>query len=131
MRDRRVPDAPPGRALGVVWVLVALVVAALGTLVFGLAEQRGDRVVGAVLLAAAVAGLVAAAGVLARTRRALLLSRTASALVVLAGLVALFGLSGNALSDRLLFGGLPVLGGVLTALVAGLSPGASTRARRT
>ena len=130
MPDRPAPEPPP-RSLGVLWVVVGLLVGALGALVVGLAEEGRDRFVGSLLLVGAAAGLVAAAVVLTRARGAVLVSRAASALVFAGGLTAIFGLSTGAAVDLAVFGGLPVLGGIATALVAGLSGSTRTRPRRT
>ena len=125
----RAPQAP--RGLGLLWVLVALVVGALGSLVLGLAEAGADRFVGGLLLAGAALGLLAAAAVLGRGRWSLRVSQVASALVFAGGLTAIFGLSSGAAVDLVVFGGLPVLGAIATALVAGLSGATRTRPRRT
>ena len=123
------PTAP--RGLGLLWVPVALVVGALGALVVGLAEQGQDRFVGWLLVAGAALGLLAAVVVLTGVRWAVRASQVASAVVFAGGLTAIFGLSSGAAVDLVVFGGLPVVGGVATALVAGLSGATRTRPRRT
>ena len=135
MRDA-LPAAGPapqqaGRGLAVLWVLVALLVGALGTLVLGLADQGRDRFVGGLLVAGAGAGLLAAGVLVARARWAVRVSQAASAVVFAGGLTAIFGLTGGAAVDLVVFGGLPVLGGVATALVSGVSGATRTRPRRT
>lgn len=137
MRDHRAAEEPQKaapaapRALGLLWVPVALVVAALGALVVGLAEQGQDRFVGWLLVAGAALGLLAAVVVLRRARWSVRVSQAASAVVFAGGLTAVFGLSSGAAVDLVVFGGLPVVGGIATALVAGLAGASRTRPRRT
>ncbi len=108
--------AAPARALGTVWIIAALTVGVLGWLLFALAEQSADRLAGGLLLAAAVLGVFAAVAVLRARARSL--SLVASAAMLVAGIVAAVAVSGDFASDVLLVGGIPVLAGLVTGLLA-------------
>lgn len=110
----------PRVPLGVAWVVAALVVGALGWLLFALSEDASARAGGGVLGAVALLG-GATAAVLLGGRPARRLALAASGAFVLAGvLVAAAELLGADPfgRDALLLGGVPVLVGVLTALPA-------------
>jgi hypothetical protein len=87
--------------------------------VFALSERLDGRLTGGILLGVAVLGAVTAAAVMVyRARR---LSLVTSAVFVLAGaaVVAITVAGGNwFVSDLLLLGGLPVVGGIVTVLLA-------------
>lgn len=112
------PGVPRG-AWGFTWLLAALCAGIPGWLVFALSERPDGRLTGGILLGVAVLGAVTAAAVMVyRARR---LSLVTSAVFVLAGAAvgAITVAGGNwFVSDLLLLGGLPVVGGIVTVLLA-------------
>ncbi len=108
-------------ALGVLWILSALVVGGLGWLWFALTEEPDARIAGWLLLAIAVLGAITAIAVIARGESSRPLSLLASAVFVVGGVAAavLAAVNGGSfLSDLLLLGGLPIVAGVATLLLA-------------
>ena len=117
------PAAATGRsgAPVVAWSVTALVVGAVGLLLYALSERSGDRLLGIVLTGAGVLAALTGAAVLATGRVArpwsLALSSGLVVLGVVAAGVALTGTASNA-SDALVLGLPPVVGGLVTAALA-------------
>jgi hypothetical protein len=106
--------------LAVVWGVAALAVAILAWLLFGLSEEQGERAAGLLLLGVAVVAAVIAIVVLTG-RSVRRISLAGSAVLVVGGLVAAVILAadgGAFLADLLLVGAVPIIAGVVTALLA-------------
>jgi hypothetical protein len=111
------PDVPLTSA----WFATALVVGPVGYLLFALSERSGDRLLGVALTTAAVLAGVTGATALATGRTARPWSLLLSAALVAVGLAAVgVVLNGPApfVSDALLLGVPPVVGGILTGALA-------------
>lgn len=107
--------------LGAAWFITALVVGPVGFLLFALSEGSGDRLLGLVLAGAGVLSGVTGGAVLASGDRVRPFSLALSGALVVLGLVAAgVVLTGTAafVSDALLLGLPPAVGGVLTGLLA-------------
>jgi len=107
-------------ALGVLWILSALVVGGLGWLWFALTDEPDARIAGWLLLAVAVLGAITAVTILARGRPNQPLSMLTSAVFVVGGIAAavLAAVNGGSfLSDLIILGGLPIVAGVATYLL--------------
>ena len=113
--------ARPYALLVAAWSVTALVVGPLGFLLYALSERSGDRMLGAVLTGAAVLAGVTGAALLATGHTArpwsLALSGALVALGVVAAGVVLTGPAGF-VSDALLLGLPPVVGGLVTGALA-------------
>ncbi len=112
------PGVPRG-ARGFTWLLAALCAGIPGWLVFALSERPDGRLTGGILLGVAALGAVTAAAVV--VYRARWLSLVTSAIFVVAGaaVVTLMVTGDNrSVGDLLLLGGLPVVGGIVTLLLA-------------
>lgn len=111
--------SPQRVAWGFVWLLAALCVGIPGWLVLALSDRPDGRVTGGILLSLAVLGAVTAATV--TVYRARWLSLVTSTVFVLGGLTAaaITAASGGwFVSALLLLGGIPVVGGIVTWLLA-------------
>jgi hypothetical protein len=113
--------ARPHVPLMAAWVVTALVSGWVGFLLYALSERSSDRVLGAVLVGAAVLAAVAAASVLTAGGAArpwsLVLSGTFVLLGVVAAVVVLTGTAAF-VADALLLGLPPIVGGLATAALA-------------
>jgi hypothetical protein len=111
------PHAP----LTAAWSITALVSGWVGFLLYALSERSSDRLLGAVLVGAAVLAAVAAASVLTAGGAArpwsLALSGTFVVLGVVAAVVVLTGTAAF-VADALLLGLPPIVGGLATAALA-------------
>jgi hypothetical protein len=113
----------PRLALGLAWLVSSLAVGALGWLLFAASDRRGPAAW--VLLGAAVLGLAVTATVASNRKRAVTLttSLVLSAAFVLAGVAAVLIVVAEGanlvVADLLLIGGLPVVAGVITGVLAG------------
>ena len=108
-------------ALGVLWILSALVVGGLGWLWFALTEEPDARIAGWLLLAVAVLGALTAVAILARGSSSRPLSLVTSGVFVVGGIAAaaLAAMNGGSfLTDLLVLGGLPIVAGVATYLLS-------------
>jgi hypothetical protein len=105
--------------LGLAWFVTALVVGPIGFLLFALSDGAGDRALGLVLAAAGVVAVVAGAVVLASGVRtwSIVLSGGFVVLGVVAAGVVLTA-TPSYVEDALLLGLPPVVGGVVTGLLA-------------
>ena len=109
------------KPLAAAWLVTALVVGWVGFLLYALSERSGDRVLGVVLVAAAVlaggtAAVVAGRGAAARPW-SLALSGAFVVLGVVAAAVALTG-TASFFADVLLLGLPPIAGGLATGAFA-------------
>lgn len=109
------------KPLAAAWLITALAVGPVGFLLYALSERSGDRVLGVVLVAAAVlagvtAVVVASSGAATRPWSIAL----SGAFVVLGVVAAAAVLTGTAsfLVDALLLGLPPVAGGLVTGALA-------------
>lgn len=112
------PGPPPGTR-GVTWLLATLCAGIPGWLVFALSERPDGRLTGGILLGLAALGAVTAVAVL--VYRARVLSLATSAVFVGAGAAAVVVtvVGGDwFVGEVLLLGGLPVVGGIVTWLLA-------------
>lgn len=109
------------RPLASAWLVTALVVGPVGFLLYALSERSGDRIVGVVLLAAAVLAGATCAVVAVRGSAARPWSLALSgAFVVLGTVAAAVAYTGTVsfFSDVLLLGLPPVAGGLVTGALA-------------
>jgi hypothetical protein len=119
-------DAGPGfprLALGLAWLIASLAVGVLGWLLLAVSDRRDDAAPGWLLLGAAVLGLVAGGAVASNRGKiwTLTWSLVVSAVFVVAGAaavgIAVAGSDAVFVSDLLLFGGVPVVGGLVTGVL--------------
>jgi hypothetical protein len=113
--------ARPSVPLIAAWSVTALVVGPVGYLLYALSERSLDRTLGLVLVGAAVLAGLTAAALRSTAGRARPWSLAVSAALVGLGVVAAVAvLTGPApfVSDALLLGLPPVLGGLLTGALA-------------
>jgi hypothetical protein len=110
-----------GRTLGLTWLTVATPVAVVGTLLVLVSDQSDDRTAGALLWALAAIGFAICAWILSSAhKRTRLVSFVASGLWVV-GAAVVYPTQEFA-ADRLWVSGLPVLGAIVTAVVAWWAP---------
>lgn len=119
--EARTPHAFPRTLLALVWVVAGLAVGVPGWLLLALSEESVGRLAGVGLTGAALLAVVAGVVVLRFGTRARRLSLAASTLLALTGITAVVALELNGrlfLRDGLLIGGVPVLAGLGTFLLA-------------
>lgn len=126
------PDAPRRTwPLALAWLLTGLVVGLLGLFLFSLAEQQEDRVLGILQMGAAVLALAVGTGLLSGAARPWRWTRPVSAVFLLvAAVTAVVLLLDDPVfvEDVLLLAVPPLVGGLLTAALAGRGRRRTSRA---
>ncbi len=113
-----------GRTLGLTWLTVSAPVAVVGTLLVLISDQSDDRTAGVLLWALAAIGFAICAWILSSSHeRTRLVSFVASALWAI-GAVVVYPTQ-EFTADKLWESGLPVLGALVTAVVAWKAPRSS------
>lgn len=105
------------RPLGLTWLAVSAPVATVAVVLVGISEQTLQRSAGFLLLGLAAVGVAVGAWVLSGTHRRARDASYAASLLWLAGAAVVYPTQDFAV-DALWAAGLPLLGAVLTALVA-------------
>lgn len=105
------------RSLGITWLAVSAPVATVGVLLVGISEQALQRSAGLLLLVLAAVGVTLGAWVLSGAHRRARDASYAASLLWLVGAAVVYPTQDFAV-DALWAAGLPLLGAVLTALVA-------------